>query len=99
MKTARPKLGKLKAINASKKHAITLTFLLDDKTSPHQFAQKIASRCGGYELMPGEAILVEHAKIACVVTDEMLSLPHFGWQWRPSLKEPKRLKLTRNTCR
>lgn len=86
-------------IDASKKHAVTLTFLLDEKITPHELAQKLASRCGGYELMPGEAILVDHAKIACVVTDETLSLPHFGWEWRGSLKEPKRLKLTRNTCK
>jgi hypothetical protein len=85
--------------NASKKHAVTLTFLLDKKMSPHDLAQKLAMRCGGYELMPGEGILVEHAKIACVVTDETLSLPHFGWHWYGSLKEPKRLKLTRNTCK
>jgi hypothetical protein len=89
----------MKKINASKKHAVTLTFLLDKQISPQELAQKLANRCGGYELMPGEAILVEHAKIACVVTDEMLSLPHFGWQWRTSDKEPKRLKLTRNTCK
>lgn len=89
----------MKKIDASKKHAVTLTFLLDEKISPHQLAQNIASRCGGYELAPGDAILVEHAKIACVVTDDTLSLPHFGWQWRTSDKEPKRIKLTRNTCK
>lgn len=89
----------MKKIDASKKHAVTLTFLVGEKISPQILAQKIASRCGGYELVPGDAILVEHAKIACVVTDETLSLPHFGWQWRTSDKEPKRLKLTRNTCK
>lgn len=89
----------MKKINARKKHAVTLTFLLDDKISPKEFAQKLASRCGGYELMPGDAILVDHAKIACVVTDATLSLPDFGWQWRTSDKEPKRLKLTPNRCK
>jgi hypothetical protein len=89
----------MKSIDASKKHAVTLTFLLDKKISPHELAEKLAARCGGYELMPGEAILVEHAKIACEVTDETLSLPHFGCRWLPSRKEPKRLKLTRNRCR
>lgn len=89
----------MKKIDASKKHAVTLTFLVGEKISPQMLAQKIAARCGGYELVPGDAILVEHAKIACVVTDETLSLPHFGWQWRTSDKEPKRLKLTRNTCK
>jgi hypothetical protein len=90
---------KRKVIDASKKHAVTLTFLLHEKISPHELAQKIASRCGGYELMPDDAIYVEHAKIACVITDETLSLPHFGCQWRGVRKEPKRLRLTRNTCR
>lgn len=90
----------MRSIDASKKHAVTLTFLLDDaKISPHELAQKIATACGGSVLRPGEGILVEHAKIACVVTDETLSLPSFGYQWRGSLKEPKKLKLTRNRCR
>ena len=89
----------MNSIDASKKHAVTLTFLLDKKTSPQELAQKLANRCGGYELMPGEAILLEHGKVACVVTDETLSLPHFGWQWRPSPKEPKRPKLTRKRCK
>lgn len=89
----------MKAIDASKKHAVTLTFLLHEDLSPQELAQKVAAECGGNVLQPGDAILVEHAKIACVVTDETLSLPHFGWQWRISRKEPKRKKLTRNTCR
>jgi hypothetical protein len=91
--------GYMKAANANKKHAVTLTFLLNKKISPQILEQKLASRCGGCELMPSEAILVEHAKIACVVTDETLSLPSFGWQWHTSLKEPKRPKLTRNRCK
>ena len=88
----------MKSIDARKKHAVKLTFLLDEQTSPQEFAQKLATACGGSVLMPGEAILVDHAKIACVVTDETLSLPSFGWQWRTSNKEPKRKKLARNGC-
>jgi hypothetical protein len=86
-------------IDATKRHPVTLTFLMYERISPHELAQKLASRCGGYELMPGEAIRVDHGKIACVVTDETLSLPHFGWQWHRSLKDPKWPKLKRNTCR
>jgi hypothetical protein len=89
----------MRGIDASKKHAVTLTFLLDAKISPHELAQKIATRCGGDVLKPGEGILVEHAKITCVVTDETLSLPSFGYQWQGTLNKPKRLKLTRNRCR
>ncbi len=89
----------MKSIDARKKHPVTLTFLLDEDVSPQELAQKIAAACGGGVLAPGDAIRVDHAKIACVVTDETLSLPHFGWQWRSALKEPKRPKLTRNRCR
>jgi len=92
-------VAKIKVLDARKKHPVKLTFLLDKKISPQELAQKLANRCGGYELMPGEAILVEHGKIACVVTDETLSLPHFGWQWRTSPKAPKHPKLTRNQCK
>jgi hypothetical protein len=89
----------MKSIDARKKHAVTLTFLLDEDVSPQVLAQQIASECGGGVLKPGDAIRVDHAKIACVVTDETLSLPSFGYQWRRALREPKRPKLTRNTCR
>lgn len=89
----------MRSIDARKKHSVTLTFLLSEDVSPQELAQKIAGACGGNVLAPGDAIRVDHAKIACVVTDETLSLPHFGWQWRRSLKEPKRPKLTRNRCR
>lgn len=89
----------MKKIDARKKHPVTLTFLLDEEVTPQLFAQKIALACGGSALRPGEAILIDHAKIACVVTDETLSLPSFGYQWRSSLKAPKRAKLTRNRCR
>lgn len=85
--------------DATKRHAVTLTFLVRKPISPQMLAQEIASRCGGYELMPGDAIRVDHGKIACVVTDETLSLPHFGWRWHRSLKDPKWPKLKRNTCR
>ena len=88
-----------KSIDARKKHAVTLTFLVGDDMSPQELAQKIAKECGGSVLQPGDAIRVDHAKIACVVTDETLSLPSFGWQWRSSLADPKRPKLTRNRCR
>lgn len=89
----------MRSIDASKKHPVTLTFLLDERVSPQDLAQKIAAACCGGVLQPGEAIRVDHAKIACVVIDETLSLPHFGYQWRTSVKEPKRKKLTRNRCR
>lgn len=88
-----------KSIDATNKHAVALTFLLDEDVSPQELAQKIATACGGSVLHPGEAIRVDHAKIACVVTDETLSLPSFHWQWRRSLKDPKRAKLKRNTCK
>ena len=93
------KSARKRPIDASKKHAVKLTFLLDEKISPQLFTQKLVVACGGSVLMPGEAILVDHAKIACVVTDETLSLPSFGWQWRTSSKAPKHPKLTRNTCK
>ena len=80
----------MKSIDASKKYPVTVTFLLDEEVAPQLFAQKLAAACGGAVLSPGEAIRVDHAKIACVITDETLSLPHFGWQWCKSLKEPKR---------
>lgn len=67
-----------KSIDATKKHAVRLTFLLDEDISPHELAQKIATVCGGSVLRPGEGIRVDHAKIACVVTDETLSLAHAG---------------------
>jgi len=89
----------MKSIDARKKHAVTLTFLLDEDVSPQVLAQEIARQCGGDVLKPGDAIRVDHAKIACLVTDETLSLPSFGWQWRRSLKEPTRPKLARNRCR
>ena len=85
----------MKEIDASKKRAVTLTFLLDRKISPHELAQLIAHECGGDVLRPGEAIRVDHAKIACVVTSQ----PHFDWQWQRSLKEPKRPKLLPNRCK
>jgi hypothetical protein len=85
--------------DATKRHAVTLTFLTRDRISPHELAQKLAAHCGGHALMPGEAIRVDHGMIACVVTDETLSLPHFSWKWHRSTKEPKRPKLRKNTCR
>ena len=93
------KSARKRPINARKKHPVTLTFLLDEEVTPQLFAQKIALACAGSALRPGEAILVEHAKIACVITDETMTLPSFGYQWRSSLKTPKRVKLTRNRCR
>jgi hypothetical protein len=98
-KKSRRSPDKIGEIDATKRHAVTLTFLMHERISPHELAQRLASRCGGYELMPGEAIRVDHGKIACVVTDETLSLPHFGWRWYRSMKDPKWPKLQRNTCR
>ena len=88
-----------KLIDARKKHPVKVTFLLDEEVTPQLFVQKIALACGGSALRPGEAILIEHAKIACIITDETLSLPSFGYQWQPSRKAPKRVKLTRSRCR
>lgn len=89
----------MKSVDAGKKHPVTVTFLLDEEVTPQLFVQKLAQACGGCALRPGEAIRIDHAKIACVITDETLSLPHFGWEWRKSVKEPKRPRLTRNRCR
>jgi hypothetical protein len=89
----------VRSIDASKKHPVTLTFLLDEEVTPQLFAQKIALACGGGALRPGEGILIPHSKIACVVVDETLSLPSFGYEWHRSPKKPKRPKLTRNRCR
>jgi hypothetical protein len=89
----------MKSLDARKMHPVTVTFLLDEEVAPQLFVQKLAAACGGGVLSPGEAIRVDHAKIACVITDETLSLPHFGWQWRKSLKNPKHPKITRNRCR
>ena len=98
-KTAKAYPRTIDEFDATKRHAVPLTFLVRDPISPQMLAHKLASRCGGYELMPGEAIRVDPGKIACVVTDETLSLPYFGWKWHRSMKEPKRPKLRKNTCR
>lgn len=87
----------MKVFDTSKKHPVTLTFLLDKDVSPQELAQKIAARCGGYDLWPGEAIRIDPSKIACVITDETLSLPAFSYQWRRSLKRSKRSKKSRKT--
>ena len=99
----------MKAIDASKKHPVTLTFLLDEEVTLQLFAQKLALACGGSALRLGEAILVEHAKIACVVTKDTVESriglagsllgASFGYQWRSTQKAAKRVKLTRNRCR
>jgi hypothetical protein len=89
----------VKKIDVSKKHPVTLTFLLDEEVTPQLFAEKIARACGGGALRPGEAIRVPHTENALVVTDETLSLPSFGYQWQSAQKAPKRIKLTRNRCR
>lgn len=82
----------MKSINVSKKRRVTLTFLLDEEVTPQLFAQKIALACGGGVLRPGEGILIPHTKIACMVTDETLSLPSFGYQWRKESKRPKPIR-------
>lgn len=84
----------MKSIDARKKHAVTLTFLLDEEVSPQVLAQLIAEACGGGVLKKGEGIRVDHAKIACVVTR-----PSRGWQWQRSSEDPKHLKFKRNTCK
>jgi hypothetical protein len=104
----------VKSFDASKKHPVKLTFLLDEEVTPQLFAQKIARACARGALRPGEAILVEHAKIAIVVSEEralteeriqttdaqLLSLlPSFGLQWQSLRKVPKRTKFTQTGCR
>ena len=71
----------MKAIDARRKHPVTLTFLLDEAVAPQELAEQIAGKCGGDVLKPGEGILVDPAGRACVVTDETLALPYFGHQW------------------
>lgn len=81
----------MKSIDARKKRAVTLTFLIDDQDiAPQRLAQEIASACGGGILEPGDAIRFDPGKIACVITDETLSLPSFGWEWRRSMTTPRR---------
>jgi hypothetical protein len=82
----------MRTIDVCKKHPVTLTFLLDEEVTPQIFAQKIALACGGGTLRPGEGILIPHTKIACIVTDETLSLPSFGYGWYRPSKKPKRPK-------
>ena len=66
--------ARMKTIDVSKKHKVTLTFLLDEEVTPQLFAQKIALACSGGALRPGEAVMVEHAKIAIVIGASKLSL-------------------------
>jgi hypothetical protein len=80
----------VKTIDVSKKHKVTLTFLLDEEVTPQLFAVKIARACGGGTLRPGEAVMVPDTEVACFVTDETLSLPSFGQQWLTTRKTPKR---------
>lgn len=80
----------MKSIDVSKKHAVTLTFLLDEEVTPRLFAEKLARACGGSILRPGEAVMVFGTEIACFVTDETLSLPSFGRQWIATRKMSKR---------
>lgn len=84
----------MRRLAADKKHQVTLTFLLDAKITPQLFAQKLALACGGSVLRPGEGIFVPIAKIACVVVDETLSIPSFGYEWQSTLKK-RRKKTTR----
>jgi hypothetical protein len=86
----------MRTIDVSKKHPVTLTFLLDEEVTPQLFAQKIALACGGGSLRAGEAILVPGTKTACVVTDETLSLPSFGYGWYRPSKKAKKSKRTRS---
>jgi len=85
----------VKTVDVTQKHKVTLVFLLDEEVTPQLFAEKIANACGGRVLQPGEAIMVERAKIACMITDETLSLPSFGYQWRSTLKRRKRKRTRR----
>jgi hypothetical protein len=71
----------MKTFDVSKKHRVTLTFLLDEEVTPRLFAVKIARACGGGTLRPGEAVMIPGTEVACFITDETLSLPMFGEQW------------------
>jgi hypothetical protein len=82
----------VKSIDVSKKHRVTLTFLLDEEVTPKLFAVKIARACGGGTLRPGEAVMVPDTDMACFVTDETLSLPYFGHEWYAARNKTKRTK-------
>jgi hypothetical protein len=69
---------KLPRFDVRKKHAVSLTFLLDEEVTPALFAQKIARACKEGALRPGEGIRVPGTDGVLVVTDETLSLPAFG---------------------
>jgi len=88
----------MKHLDVRKKHQVTLTFLLDEEVTPQLFAQKVALACGGAALRLGEAILVPHAKIACVVSEmrgavselaATLTVSSFGYEWHSTLKKPR----------
>jgi hypothetical protein len=89
----------VKSIDVSKKHKVTLTFLLDEEVTPQLFAVKIARACGGGTLRPGEAVMIPDTEIACFVTDETLSLPSFGQEWLATRKTAKRAKPTQKRSR
>jgi hypothetical protein len=85
----------MRNFDAFKKHQVTLTFLLDEKITPQLFAQRLALACGGSVLRPGEGIFVPIAKIACIVVDETLSIPSFGYEWQSTLKKTRPKKTSR----
>ena len=77
----------MKKITVSKKHAIALIFLLDEEVTPLLFAQKIALACSSGALRPGEAVMPEGARVACVIGEKA--------SFAPWLATPKRTKTSR----
>lgn len=60
----------MKTIDPSKKHAVTLIFLLDEEVTPQLFAQKVALACRCGALRPGEAVMAAGAKVAVVIDEK-----------------------------
>ena len=81
----------MKTIAVSKKHAVTLVFLLDEEVTPLLFAQRVALACSSGALRPGEAVMAKGAKVACVIGEKA---PFAPW-----LVTPKRTKTARSTKR
>ncbi len=81
----------MRTIALSKKHTVTLVFLLDEKVTPLLFAQKVALACSNGALRPGEAVMAKGAKVACVIGEKVPFAPWLG--------TPKRSKTARPTKR
>jgi hypothetical protein len=75
----------VKTIDPSKKHAVTLVFLLDEEVTPQLFAQKVARACSSGALRPGEAVMVKDGEIACVIGEKATFAP---WLAAPKPTKP-----------